>query len=661
MPVRKLAAAAALALAAASAPAFALYQSATHSVGFAVADVAVDPVTGRAFAAISAGGRSFEGSVTVLNPDGSTFTFPQMPLPGHLALSKTHRKLVVTHGSADQARIIDVDSLEVTVVQAGWATMRAVVSEKLGKAYLIGRNNLGSTPPWLNPGSLSGTLTEIDLRAGTSRVIQVQGMEPTLVTVDDTANRVYIAGHNYFRTGEVKPGFVQGFDTAAGALVGTPMRLGRLPVSILPSSERREVYVLGHVDVPRPQYPALDPRHNGIRPALFFLDASTLAIKRTIDLPDTADAASIGGLSGNLSMDPTTGRLYALDIYHNRFAIVNAGSGDVQVIDMEGQGRGMGFDPATGNLLVNMPFLGHAAVYSAAGERLDTVPLTREARLGEPSTYYAIVPDGSGRVFAANQHDGTVTVLQRQADLSGLQNLTDLWWNAAESGWGLFLDQQGTSLFGALFVEDIDGVPGWYVMSNGKRQGDGSFAGLLYRTRGPVSRAIANVAAVGAMRITPKGDGSASLAYEIAGAQRSSTVTRQQFAQADRECRWSIAASMRDSASSNFTSLWFDPAQPGWGVALSHRADTMFGVVFTYDTQDRASWAVMSDGVRQANGSVAGVLYRMGSKVVTSSGTMALQFHSANAATLSYELDGTAVTRSIVRQVFSTPVSDCSS
>jgi hypothetical protein len=365
-------------------------------------------------------------------------------------------------------------------------------------------------------------------------------------------------------------------------------------------------------------------------------------------------------LSGTLSIDPSTGHLYALDTYNNRFAIVDSSSGVVQVIDMESQGRGMGFDSTAGNLLVNMPLLGHAAVYSASGVRLDTVPLTREARLGEPSTYYAMVPDGSGRIFAANQHDGTVTVLQRQADLSGVLNLTDLWWNAAESGWGLFLDQQGTSLFGTLFIEDADGVPGWYVMSNGKRQPDGSFAGLLYRTRGPVSRAIANLAAVGTMRITPKGDGSASLAYDISGAQHNTTVTRQQFAQAERKCRWSTDVSARDAATSNFTSLWFDPAQPGWGVALSHRADTMFGVVFTYDAQDRASWAVMSNGLRQADGSVAGALYRTGGKAVTSSGTMTLQFHTGNAATLSYVLDGNQMTRSIVRQFFSAPVSDCS-
>ncbi len=660
MHARKLAAALAFSLAAATTPASALYQSATHSVGFAVSHVAVDSATGRAFAAISAGARSFQGSVAVLHPDGSTFTLPEMPLAGHLALSKAHRKLVVTHTSADQARIIDIDSLEVAVVPAGWATLRAVVSESLGKAYLIGRNNLGSTPPWLNPGSLSGTLTEIDLRAGTSRVFQIRGMEPTLVTIDDAAQRVYITGHNYFRTGEVQPGFVQAFDAAAGALVGAPERLGRLPISILSSSERREVYVLGHVDMARPQFATSDPRYNGIRPAVFVLDASTLAVKRTIDLPDTKDAASIGGLSGTLSIDPATGRLYALDTYHNRFAIVDPGSGEVKVVEMEGQGRGLGFDPSAGTVLVNMPFLGYAAVYSASGERLDTVPLTREARLGEPGTHYAVVPDASGRIFASNQHDGTITVLQRQVDLAGVLNLTDLWWNAADSGWGLFLDQQGTSLFGALFLQGDDGVPAWYVMSNGKRQGDGSFAGVLYRTRGPISRALANVAAVGTMRVVPRGDGSASLAYDIDGARYATTVTRQPFAQVDRECRWSIGASARDPASSNFTSLWFDPAQPGWGVALSHRADTIFGVVFTYDAQDRASWVVMSNGLRQPDGSVSGALYRMGRKAVASSGTMALQFEADNAATLSYEIDGAKVTGSIVRQVFSSPVSDCS-
>jgi len=68
-------------------------------------------------------------------------------------------------------------------------------------------------------------------------------------------------------------------------------------------------------------------------------------------------------------------------------------------------------------------------------------------------------------------------------------NFTDLWWNPAESGWGINLAHQGNILFATLYTYDVDGTPMWLFMSNGDKQVDGSFAGGLYRATGPVFNA----------------------------------------------------------------------------------------------------------------------------------------------------------------------------
>ncbi|CAN5197089.1 hypothetical protein BH11PSE11_BH11PSE11_25790 [soil metagenome] len=43
-------------------------------------------------------------------------------------------------------------------------------------------------------------------------------------------------------------------------------------------------------------------------------------------------------------------------------------------------------------------------------------------------------------------------------------DLTDLWWNANESGWGMALTQQFGTIFSAWFAYDFNGKPMWYVV-----------------------------------------------------------------------------------------------------------------------------------------------------------------------------------------------------
>ncbi len=50
-------------------------------------------------------------------------------------------------------------------------------------------------------------------------------------------------------------------------------------------------------------------------------------------------------------------------------------------------------------------------------------------------------------------------------------------------------------------------------------------------------------------------------------------------------------------ASANYTALWWNPAESGWGVNFNHQGNTLFGTLFTYDASGAPLWLVMSNGV----------------------------------------------------------------
>jgi hypothetical protein len=66
-------------------------------------------------------------------------------------------------------------------------------------------------------------------------------------------------------------------------------------------------------------------------------------------------------------------------------------------------------------------------------------------------------------------------------------NLTDLWWNPEESGWGFNVIQHGSGIiFATWFLYDSDGRPIWYVMPQGRWSANGDvYQGPIFRTSGP--------------------------------------------------------------------------------------------------------------------------------------------------------------------------------
>ena len=142
--------------------------------------------------------------------------------------------------------------------------------------------------------------------------------------------------------------------------------------------------------------------------------------------------------------------------------------------------------------------------------------------------------------FTATGSLGDIAAQRRSSAIRGDGYNTDLWFDPAESGWGLTVVEQGDIVFGALYVYDAEGKPHWYSASSlayeqcappdSASDCNARYRGALYESTGPYFGTSFNAAAVqrrqvGTMSIDRFGDNTAYLDYTIDGI----SVTRKQL------------------------------------------------------------------------------------------------------------------------------------
>ena len=257
-------------------------------------------------------------------------------------------------------------------------------------------------------------------------------------------------------------------------------------------------------------------------------------------------------------------------------------------------------------------------------------------------------------------------------------NYTGLWWNAAESGWGINFNHQGDTIFGTLFNYGLDGKAMWLVLSNGAKQADGSFFGdLLQATGAPFSAnpftpsTAANYKVVGKMRVAFTSINSGTLTYDVIGSTVVKAITQQSFGPFT-TCLNGPAGSNDRTTLTNYQDLWWNPAESGWGVNVTHQGNILFATLFNYASDGSGIWLILSRGEKLTDGSFTGDLYRTTGPAfnavpftpitianLTKVGTMTFAFQSGNAGTLTYSIDGVSVSKAIQRLVFATPVPAC--
>ena len=222
-----------------------------------------------------------------------------------------------------------------------------------------------------------------------------------------------------------------------------------------------------------------------------------------------------------------------------------------------------------------------------------------------------------------------------------------------------------------------NGQPMWLVMSNGAKQaGSDTYTGDLYLTNGPAFNAqpftpitAANLTKVGTMTLAFSAPGAGTLTYTVNGTSVTKAIQKQVYGAQAATCQPTTSAR---SALTNYQDLWWNASESGWGINITHQGDILFATLFTYDTGGHDLWLVMSAGVKQADGSYLGDLYKttgpvfnaqpftpIGAANLTTVGTMRLTFSNGENGTLVYSVNGNTVTKAITRQVFASPVPAC--
>jgi YVTN family beta-propeller protein len=245
--------------------------------------------------------------------------------------------------------------------------------------------------------------------------------------------------------------------------------------------------------------------------------------------------------------------------------------------------------------------------------------------------------------------------------------LTGLWSNPSEPGWGVHLTQRGDTVFGALFSYDAQGRARWYVVPACKPNmplacpacvTDAVCTGKVHEMSGPAFFHGFNPAAVSAreagiaeLRFFDADRGHMTMAID--GEHRSVEIRRQLF-------------STGTVAGTNYSDLWWNPSEPGWGLGVTHRGEVMFLTWFVYDDFGKPAWYVASDcRATPAGKGCQGTLYRTSGPPgplrpsfatdavrVSSVGTVQLTFTDDDTGILSFTAEGRSGTEPIKRQLF---------
>ena len=234
--------------------------------------------------------------------------------------------------------------------------------------------------------------------------------------------------------------------------------------------------------------------------------------------------------------------------------------------------------------------------------------------------------------------------------------LTGLWWNAAESGWGISFTQRGSNTFAAWYTYDAAGKPKWYVSTcAGAGATGGTCNGVIYEVAGPAyfgaafNASMVNAVDAGTLQATFRDAGNATMTYTVAGQTRTVALTRQPL------------GTGTTPPAVDYTDLWWNPNESGWGMSMTQQFGVTFLAWYVFDSNGKPTWLVAtcamsgstcSGSLFRTRGPGFGPTFDATQVQATSVGTVIVSFLDANNAVLSYSVDGVSATKSITRQLF---------
>ncbi len=129
------------------------------------------------------------------------------------------------------------------------------------------------------------------------------------------------------------------------------------------------------------------------------------------------------------------------------------------------------------------------------------------------------------------------------ADPATFSNLTALWWNPTQSGWGVQINHVGDLLSATWYTYGEDRKPAWFIF-NATRQADGRYSGPLLRGRSGTrfdqingQPALSQIDEVGTVSLSFANGAAGEFSYTIGGSTRTVQISRAEFGNRRSECR----------------------------------------------------------------------------------------------------------------------------
>ena len=208
------------------------------------------------------------------------------------------------------------------------------------------------------------------------------------------------------------------------------------------------------------------------------------------------------------------------------------------------------------------------------------------------------------------------------ATAQSTQNLVGFWYKPSESGWGLSIQQQGTSTFAVWFTYDLQGAATFNTLQctfNGNTcAGDiSTYTGTPLAQITTGANTIA--AKIGTGAITQTSANRLSLSYSIGSVvQTKADMEPQNFVAADQLplCALQTATGTNFRAGlANYTDHWWGGQNAsGWGIQISHQGTQVFAGWYTYNTSGKATWLTLQGVQDSANQKrFTGTIYQIAS------------------------------------------------
>ena len=418
--------------------------------------------------------------------------------------------------------------------------------------------------------------------------------------------------------------------------------------------------------------------------------ANAVSIVNTASLAVTSIATAAAPFG--MVHDPNLNRLYVANA-GGQVTVINNGNDTVTAtlsLPSCTGSRNLAVNPGGSRLVVTCEDMNTFVSIDLFSLQMTTVAV------GVRPTAIDITPDGQ-LIFVVNSGSGTVSIQQENppnvprglvtvgAAPSGFGRfiggpttfapllpgpLSGLWWNPAESGWGIHLTQRRNTIFAAWFTYDPIGVPRWYVASNCSISPplpcpdcvEKAFcSGDLFEVNGPRffrdpfdPRAV-QTTPVGVLQLEFSDLSNAKMSYVLGNQTRTLSIRRQVFRTGS------------TPVTTDYTDLWWNPNESGWGLGITQQFGVMFLTWFVYEDTGRPIWYVASNCAVKGNGNgCSGALYRMsgppgpittsvfdGSKVRAEEvGSIDVTFTDSNNGVISYVVSGVAGSKTITRQLF---------